>query len=72
MIFAVNEVPYDVQALGAANTCLTVWDQGTGETFVDGDCDGINYTPPPTDKDACKQGRWPPSTTPRSRTRGDA
>ena len=70
VIFAVNEVPYDVQALGAANTCLTVWDQATGETFVDGDCDGTNDTAPPTDKDACKQGGWATFNNPSFENQG--
>jgi hypothetical protein len=70
VIFAANEVPYDVPALGAANDCLTVWDQGTGATFVDGDCNGVNDTPPPADKDACKQGGWATFDNPSFRNQG--
>jgi hypothetical protein len=40
VIFAVNNTPYDVQGLGAANTCLTIWDQGTDETYIPPDFDG--------------------------------
>jgi hypothetical protein len=70
VIFAVNETPYDVQALGAANDCLSVWDQATDETFVDGDCNGINDTAPPTDKDACKQGGWATFDNPSFKNQG--
>ena len=70
VIFAVNTTPYDVKALGAANNCLTVWDQATGETFVDGDCDGINDTPAPATKDECKQGGWAAFNNPSFRNQG--
>lgn len=76
VVFAVNQVPYDVQTLAAANPCLTVWDQGTGETVGDaygtGDCDGdgITDTDPPTDKDQCKQGGWVAFNNPSFRNQG--
>ncbi|MCZ2823028.1 MULTISPECIES: hypothetical protein [unclassified Modestobacter] len=70
VIFAVNETPYDVQALGAANDCLTVWDQATGETFLDGDCDGIADTAPPASKDECKEGGWASFNNPSFRNQG--
>lgn len=40
VVFPGNNTPYDVAALAAANPCMSVWDQDTNETFVDGDCDG--------------------------------
>ncbi|MGY2083463.1 hypothetical protein [Blastococcus sp. SYSU DS0539] len=76
VIFAVNETPYDVQALGAANECLSVWDQATDETFGSmyghGDCDGdgIRDTPPPVSKDECKKGGWATFNNPSFRNQG--
>jgi hypothetical protein len=77
VIFEVNEQPYDIQALAAANPCLTVWDQGTGETVGDafgtGDCDGdgVTDTDPPADKDECKKGGWATFNNPSFRNQGD-
>jgi Thrombospondin type 3 repeat/Right handed beta helix region len=31
----------DLAALSQANGCMTSWDQRTGETYVDADCDGV-------------------------------
>lgn len=76
VVFEVNQVPYDIQALAAANPCLTVWDQGTGQTVGDaygtGDCDadGVTDTDPPTDKDQCKQGGWAHFNNPSFRNQG--
>lgn len=77
VIFAVNNQPYDIQALAAANPCLTVWDQGTGEIvggpFGTGDCDGdgTTDTDPPADKDECKKGGWAAFNNPTFRNQGD-
>jgi hypothetical protein len=77
VIFAVNDQPYDVQDLAAANPCLTVWDQGTGETageaYGTGDCDGdgVTDTDPPADKDECKKGGWATFNNPTFRNQGD-
>lgn len=71
VIFAVNATPYDVAALAAANPCMSVWDQAEGgETFVDGDCDGIGDTPPPTTADACKKGGWATFNNPSFENQG--
>jgi hypothetical protein len=76
VIFAVNQTAYDVQDLAAANPCLTVWDQGTGDTageaFGTGDCDGdgVTDTDPPADKDACKKGGWAAFNNPSFRNQG--
>ena len=71
VIFAVNDTPYDVQALGAANDCLSVWDQATGETYVDADCDGVADTPAPASKDECKKDGWATFNNPSFRNQGD-
>ncbi len=76
VIFAVNETPYDVQELGRANNCLTIWDQATGETFGaqngHGDCDGdgVTDTAPPAGKDECKKGGWATFNNPTFRNQG--